>query len=115
MSDTSPASQSSKENINNLRVQIYLYGVVVFLFWMALNLYAPTLPNYIKTRTDNLALIGIILSMYGLLGTLIRLPLGITTDWLGRSKPLFATGIILEGFQRVYHGAFRKAGLFPGR
>ena len=82
-----------------------MYGVVVFLFWMALNLYAPTLPIYIKTRTQNLALIGVILSMYGLFGTLIRLPLGIAADWLGRCKSLFFIGIVLEGLGAWLMGA----------
>ena len=86
MTNTLPVVPSSTRNINNPRVQIYLYVIVVFLFWMALNLYVPTLPNYINTRTNDLALIGVILSMYGLVGTLIRLPLGIAADWHGRCK-----------------------------
>lgn len=85
------------KEIGNPRNQIYLYGVVVFLFWMSLNLYAPTLPNYIATRTNDLALIGTVLSMYGLFGTVIRLPLGIAADWLGRCKALVFIGIVLEG------------------
>jgi len=97
MTNTLPVVPSSTRNINNPRVQIYLYVIVVFLFWMALNLYVPTLPNYINTRTNDLALIGVILSMYGLVGTLIRLPLGIAADWHGRCKPFFITGIVLEG------------------
>jgi len=64
---------------------------------MALNLYAPTLPNYIATRTQKMALVGVILSMYALFGSLIRLPLGISADWLGRCKLFIFFGIILEG------------------
>ena len=71
--------------------------MVIFLFWMALNLYAPTLPNYIATRTPKMAFVGVILSMYALFGSLIRLPLGITADWLGRCKLFIFIGIILEG------------------
>jgi MFS family permease len=97
MTNTSPVGPSSTRNINNPLVQLYLYGIVVFLFWMALNLYLPTLPNYINTRTNDLALIGAIMSMYGLVGTLIRLPLGIAADWHGRCKPFFIAGIVLEG------------------
>jgi DHA1 family multidrug resistance protein-like MFS transporter len=85
------------KKIYQQRVQIFIYGIVVFLFWMSLNLYAPTLPNYIKSRTNDLAMTGAILAMYGLFGTLVRLPLGIAADWLGRGKTLFFVGIALEG------------------
>lgn len=85
------------KRIDDPRTQKYLYGIVIFLFWMALNLYAPTLPIYTKTRTQDLALLGFILAMYGLFGTLFRLPLGIASDWLGRCKPFFALGIVMEG------------------
>jgi DHA1 family multidrug resistance protein-like MFS transporter len=85
------------QKIDQPRIQIFLYGIIIFLFWMSLNLYAPTLPNYLKTRTNDLALIGSILGMYGLFGTVIRLPLGIAADWLGRGKSLLFIGIVLEG------------------
>jgi MFS family permease len=70
---------------------------VVFLFWMALYLYAPTLPTYAKTKTGDLALIGVILSMYGFWQMVIRLPVGIAADWLGRRKPFIIGGLILVG------------------
>lgn len=82
---------------NKPRARIFLLEAIVFLFWMALNLFVPTLPVYINTFTDNLTLIGITISMYGLCGTLIRLPIGVAADWLGRCKPLIFAGIMLAG------------------
>ena len=82
---------------NRPKTKILLLEAIFFLFWMALNLFVPTLPVYINTFTDNLALIGITISMYGLCGTFIRLPIGVAADWLGRCKPLIFAGIMLAG------------------
>jgi DHA1 family multidrug resistance protein-like MFS transporter len=66
---------------------ITLYVIVVFLYWVALYLYMPTLPTYVQSKSDNLALVGVVLSIYGLWQMMIRLPLGIVADWLGWRKP----------------------------
>ncbi len=59
---------------------IALYGTVTFLYWVSLYLYMPTLPTYVQSKSDNLAMVGIVLSMYGLWQALLRLPLGIVAD-----------------------------------
>lgn len=64
---------------------------------MSQYVYMPTLPLYAKSKTDNLAMVGIVLSMYGLWQALIRIPLGIISDWLGRRKPFMIVGIGLAG------------------
>jgi MFS family permease len=65
-----------------------------FLFWVALYLYVPTLPTYVKTKTLNLATVGMVLSMYGLWQALARLPMGIAAGALGRGKPLIILGLL---------------------
>jgi MFS family permease len=90
--------------------------VVVFLYWMALYLYAPTLPTYAKTRTQDLALVGVILSMYGFWQMAIRLPVGIAADWLGRRKPFIIGGLILVGAGAAIMGLAQGwEGLLVGR
>jgi len=92
------------------------YAVVVFLYWMALYLYAPTLPTYAKTMTHDLALVGVILSMYGFWQMVIRLPVGIAADWLGRRKPFIVGGLILVGAGAMVMGFARGwEGLLVGR
>jgi len=89
---------------------------VVFLFWMALYLYVPTLPVYAQTHSDNLALIGVVISMYGLWQAIIRLPLGIAADWLGRSKPFIIAGMVLVGLGAWVMGTANGInGLIVGR
>ncbi|MEW5956467.1 MAG: hypothetical protein AB1801_02000 [Chloroflexota bacterium] len=58
-------------------VTIGFYIAAAFLYWISLYLYVPTLPTYVHSKTDNLALMGTVLSMYGLWQAIIRLPLGI--------------------------------------
>ena len=98
------------------RLTIGLYGAVVFLYWLALYLYAPTLPTYVQSKSADLALVGVVLSMYGLWQAVIRLPLGIAADWLGWRKPFILVGIAMAGLGAWIMGAADDArGLLLGR
>jgi MFS family permease len=87
-----------------------------FLYWISLYLYVPTLPTYVQTKTENLALVGTVLSMYGLWQAIIRLPLGIAADWLGRRKPFIIAGLALAGLGAWFLGVGKSpTGLLVGR
>lgn len=92
---SAPTAQRARPE--NRRLQIALYSVAVFLYWVGLYLYVPTLPIYVQSKSDDLALVGLVLSMYGLWQALVRLPLGIVTDWAGRRKPFILFGFLLVG------------------
>lgn len=77
------------------RLLIFLFVVAVFLYWMSLYLYVPTLPLYVRGKTENLALVGLTLSMYGFWQVIIRMPLGIASDWFGWRKPFIIVGFVL--------------------
>ena len=95
---------------------IGFYMMAAFLYWISLYLYVPTLPTYVQTKTENLAQMGAILSMYGLWQGVIRLPLGILVDWLGRRKPFIIAGLVLAGMGAWSMGrANGPGGLFIGR
>jgi len=95
---------------------IILFAAAVFFYWIALYLYVPTLPTYAATKTDRLALIGTVVSMYGLWQALIRLPLGITADWLGRRRVLILGGVALVSLGALVMGsATTITGLAIGR
>jgi MFS family permease len=95
---------------------IILFSAAVFLYWMSLYVYMPTLPVYVQTKTDDLALIGLVLSMYGLWQGVIRLPLGIAVDWSGRRKPFIIAGFLLSALGAIIMGVSGGVnGLMIGR
>ena len=98
------------------RLTITLYIAAVFLYWVALYLYVPTLPVYIQSKVDNLATVGVILSMYGLLQLIIRLPVGIAADWLGWRKPFIIIGLVMSALGAWLLGTSdSQTGLLLGR
>jgi len=110
------AATAAKSQPSNRQLKIALYGTAVFLYWIALYLYVPTLPTYVESKSDNLAMVGIVLSMYGLWQAFIRLPLGIISDWVGRRKPFIIAGFGLVGLGAWIMGVSDTAsGLLIGR
>jgi len=98
------------------RLKIALFLAVVFFYWMALYLYVPTLPTYAQTKTDSLALVGVILAQYGLWQAIVRLPIGIASDWIGRRKPFILVGMALAGLGAWVMGSAEQAqGVLIGR
>ncbi len=101
----SPVAQSRPVTITNSvgsgigsrRFTIALYATAVLLFWFSQYIYIPILPTYIQTKTTNLAVVGVVLSMYGLWQGIVRLPLGIAVDWVGWRKPFILVGLALAG------------------
>jgi len=78
------------------KFQIYQYALAIFLFWVSMYLYVPTLPVYAQNKTNNLALTGIVLSMYGLWQGLARFPLGLISDRLGKRRIFVLIGFGLS-------------------
>lgn len=95
---------------------IGLYIVVTFFYWVSLYLYLPTLPTYAQSKSESLALVGTILAQYGLWQAIIRLPMGIAADWVGRRKPFIVAGLFLSGLGAYVMGSASGAGgLLVGR
>jgi len=84
-----------RASLTNRRTVTILLCVAVFMYWISLYLYAPTLPAYVESKVDTLSSVGIVLSMYGLWQAIVRFPLGILADWLGRRKPFVFIGLAL--------------------
>jgi MFS family permease len=100
----------------NRRLMITLHGAAVFLYWMSLYLYVPTLPTYVESKSPNLALVGVILAQYGLWQGIVRLPLGIAADWLGWCRPFIVAGFVLAGLGALIMGTTGSVnGLIVGR
>lgn len=103
-------SHHSPESAQTRRRSITLYAAAVFFYWTALYLYVPTLPTYAASKTERLALVGTVLSMYGLWQALIRLPLGILADWLGQRRQLILGGFALASMGAIIMGSASSIG-----
>jgi MFS family permease len=79
----------------NRRSVVY-FLIVNFLWWVGLYLYAPILPVYIQSTGAQLNMVGGVLSAYAIPQMLLRIPLGLWSDRMGRRKPLVAAGIIFS-------------------
>lgn len=102
--------------VRSRRSLIAVYSTAVFLYWSSLYLYVPTLPLVARSRTDDLAFVGVILAQYGLWQALVRLPLGIISDWAGRRKPFIVFGFGLAALGAWLMGTATTAeGLLIGR
>jgi MFS family permease len=89
------------------RRTVILFVASVFGFWMGLYLYMPTLPTYVASKANDLAMVGVVLSMYGLWQAIIRIPVGVAADIVGRRKPFILGGMFLVGLApcgRPRHG-----------
>jgi DHA1 family multidrug resistance protein-like MFS transporter len=97
-------------------VKLVLYSLVVGLYWMSQYIYAASLPSYVQSKTNSLSSVGLILSMYGLWQALVRVPVGIGTDWLGWRKPFILFGLALAGLGAwLLSAADGTTGLLVGR
>lgn len=74
------------------RWQVILFSCAVICYWIALYLYVPTLPLYVKQFSSDLRIVGIVLSMYGLWQAVTRFPVGLATDWWGQARPFLLIG-----------------------
>ena len=75
---------------------LILFGGAVFLFWFSQYVFLPTLPEYLRSKVGSLAVVGAILAMYGLGMVVVRLPLGILIDALGRQKVFLFGGFLVS-------------------
>ncbi|ETI69913.1 MFS transporter [Neobacillus vireti] len=71
-----------------------LFMVVSFLLWFPHFIYIPILSPYMESIGGGYTFIGIVLSSYGLMQLLCRLPIGIFSDLLKLRKPFIIIGML---------------------
>lgn len=72
-----------------------LFQVGNFLYWVSLYFYVPILSVYAQGMGAPLSLVGVMLSAYGVMQLLLRIPTGMASDALGRRKPFVLVGVAL--------------------
>ena len=74
--------------------QVILFCVGTFFFWAGLYVYVPVLSVYAKAMGASLAVVGLVVSAYGLTQLLTRIPIGFASDLIGRRKPFIYGGFV---------------------
>jgi len=80
-----------------MKNRISLLYVVTAIFWFALYAYVPYISPYSELLGADLRLIGLIVGAYGFTQMLIRFPLGILSDKLGKRKIFVLSGLLFAG------------------
>ena len=75
------------------RRSVALVGAGTFAFWLALYLYVPVLPLHAEKLGASLSMVGLVVASYAIAQLLLRIPIGVAADILGRRKP-FAAGAL---------------------
>lgn len=83
-----------------LRARV-IFLAVTALYWMTLYFYVPILAPYAEFQGGTLRLVGLVVSAYGLAQLLLRIPLGIASDRIGRRKPFLALGFLTSALACV--------------
>ena len=71
-----------------------IFLLVTALYWASLYLYVPILAPYAEFQGGSFAIVGLVVSAYGLAQLLLRIPVGIASDRIGRRRPFLAVGFL---------------------
>jgi len=64
------------------------------LFWGAAYIYNSYLSVYAESINPSLSLVGVVVAAYGFMQLLLRIPVGVASDRLGRRKPFVLAGAL---------------------
>ncbi|MFT5369955.1 MAG: MFS family permease, partial [Candidatus Latescibacterota bacterium] len=67
---------------------------VTSLYWLTLYFYVPILSPYVEHVGGTLEMVGLVVSAYGLAQLILRFPLGLWSDRLGKRRPFLALGFV---------------------
>jgi MFS family permease len=78
-----------------------LFLATTSLYWICLYLYVPILAPFAEFRGAGLGLVGLVVSAYGIAQLLLRIPVGLLSDRLGRRKPFLLLGFLASSLSCV--------------
>jgi MFS family permease len=88
------------------RKQRALFCLVTMIFWFTLYIYVPILPNYVTYLGGSLKMVGLVVGSYGLVQMLLRIPLGIWSDRIGKRQVFITLGVFLALASSLVMGVF---------
>lgn len=77
------------------RSPLVLVGLGTFLFWLSLYLYVPILPLHAQAKGASLTMVGAVVASYAIAQVLLRIPIGVGADLIGKRKPFAAGGALI--------------------
>ncbi|MEK3890475.1 MFS transporter [Bacillus sp. FSL K6-3431] len=70
-----------------------LFYVVTMMYWFSMYTYVPILSPYVEHLGGSIFMIGLVVGSYGFTQLLVRIPLGIWSDRIGKRKLFIIAGI----------------------
>lgn len=95
---------AGRSNVGFLRNSTLLFCFTVFFFWTSLYLFVPVLPAYTQSLGASMTMVGVVLSAYAVFQLLLRIPIGVGADLLGRRKPFVIGGIAAAFIGAIWLG-----------
>jgi len=95
MKKTNPSESIRQTQIPSYqpkRLAIWAFYSSTFLYWGALYVYSPILSVYAESLGASFTIVGMVVGAYGCVQMLLRIPLGIWSDRLGRRHPFIYAG-----------------------
>lgn len=71
-----------------------LFYITTMMFWFAMYTYVPILTPYVEYLGGSLFMAGLVVGSYGFTQMLVRIPLGIWSDRIGKRKVFIIAGIL---------------------
>lgn len=75
--------------------------IIVALFWFAQYIYMPFTTPFLLAQKVSADLVGVVIGVYGGIQVLLRFPLGIGADLIGKHKPWIIIGCLCSGLASV--------------
>ena len=74
-----------------------IFLAAIFCFWFAIYIYSPVFGVYLQSKGFSYSAVGIIIGSYGITQILLRLPLGVLSDYLSKlRKRLLVGGLVVS-------------------
>jgi radical SAM protein with 4Fe4S-binding SPASM domain len=80
---------------------IVTVALATYFFWISLYLYVPVLPLHAQELGANLQMVGIVIASYAIGQLLLRIPIGVGSDIIGR-KPFAVGALVLSALGAVW-------------
>ena len=104
MTNTSNESLPNQDDAPSGKSQtryIVTVALATYFFWISLYLYVPVLPLHAQDLGANLQMVGIIIASYAIGQLLLRIPIGVGSDIIGR-KPFAIGALILSAAGAIW-------------